>query len=142
MSFVENLLIRHAVEITALIGDHTESLLDLATSFLESEYGLTLPRDPIGKTMDREAAARLFFAVGKGFFCQNVFTGIEAGDGTFGVEVMRKTLEHHVATGQSIVVIGKDRRVVGEKVGNGLSFCRIDIDDSGDFQTFIEGFEA
>lgn len=65
MSFVENLLIRHAVEITALIGDHTESLLDLATSFLESEYGLTLPRDPIGKTMDREAAARLFFAVGK-----------------------------------------------------------------------------
>lgn len=65
MSFVENLLIRHAVEITALIGDHTESLIDLATSFLESEYGLTLPREPIGKTMDREAAARLFFAVGK-----------------------------------------------------------------------------
>lgn len=65
MSFVENLLIRHAVEITALIGDHTESLIDLATSFLESEYGLALPREPIGKTMDREAAARLFFAVGK-----------------------------------------------------------------------------
>lgn len=65
MSFVENLLIRHAVEITALIGDHTESLIDLATSFLESEYALTLPRDQIGKTMDREAAARLFFAVGK-----------------------------------------------------------------------------
>ena len=65
MSFVENSLIRHAVEITALIGDHSESLIDLATSFLKSEYGLDFPRGPIGKTMDREGAARLFFAVGK-----------------------------------------------------------------------------
>lgn len=65
MNSTESLLIRQAIEITALIGDHSESLLELTTSFLKSEHNLTLPRDQIGKMMDREASARLFFAVGK-----------------------------------------------------------------------------
>lgn len=65
MNLIESMLVRQAIEITALIGDHSDSLLDLTTSFLQSEYNLTVPRESIGKSMDCESSARLFFAVGK-----------------------------------------------------------------------------
>lgn len=65
MTVLEEMLIKHAIELSAIIGDHSESLKELAISFIKSEFGLELPKGDVGKVLDQEATARLFFAVGK-----------------------------------------------------------------------------
>lgn len=65
MTIVEEMLLRQAIELSAVIGDHSETLKNLTVSFMKSEFGLELPNDEIGRALDREATARLFFACGK-----------------------------------------------------------------------------
>ena len=65
MTVVEEMLLRQAIELSAVIGDHSETLRNLTVSFLKSEFGIELPNDEIGRALDRETTARLFFACGK-----------------------------------------------------------------------------
>lgn len=65
MKVVEKMLLRQAIELSSVIGDHSEKILDLTNSFLKSEYGLELPIDEVRKNLDKESTARLFFACGK-----------------------------------------------------------------------------
>lgn len=65
MQVVERMLLRQAIEMSSVIGDHSEKILDLTKSFLSSEYGLDLPIDDVKKALDKESTARLFFACGK-----------------------------------------------------------------------------
>lgn len=65
MTVVEEMLLRQAIELSAVIGDHSETLRNLTVSFLKSEFGIELPNDDIGRALDRETTARLFFACGK-----------------------------------------------------------------------------
>lgn len=65
MTVVEEMLLRQAIELSAVIGDHSETLRNLTVSFMKSEFGMDLPNDEIGRALDRETTARLFFACGK-----------------------------------------------------------------------------
>ena len=65
MTIVEKMLLRQAIELSAIIGDHSETLRSLTVSFLKSEFGIQLPGDEVGKALERNQAARLFFACGK-----------------------------------------------------------------------------
>ena len=38
MTFVEKMLVRQAVELSAVIGDHSETILNLTVSFIQSEF--------------------------------------------------------------------------------------------------------
>lgn len=65
MTFVEKMLVRQAVELSAVIGDHSETILNLTVSFIQSEFKIDIPLEAIRKELDKASAARLFFACGK-----------------------------------------------------------------------------
>ena len=65
MTIVEKMLVRQAIELSAVIGDHSEKILNLVTSFLKSEFNVNIPLDYVRKELDKASAARLFFACGK-----------------------------------------------------------------------------
>ena len=65
MTVIEDMLLRQAIELSAVIGDHSETLKNLTVSFMKSEFGIELSNDEVGRALDREATARLFFACGK-----------------------------------------------------------------------------
>ena len=43
MTIVEKMLVRQAIELSAVIGDHSEKILNLVTSFLKSEFNVNIP---------------------------------------------------------------------------------------------------
>ena len=59
------MLLRQAIELSAVIGDHSETLRNLTVSFIKSEFRMELPHNEISRALEREAIARLFFACGK-----------------------------------------------------------------------------
>lgn len=65
MSKIDILLIRHAIELIAVIGDHSETMLNLTKSFIKSEFDLNPSTEEIRKSLDRETSSRLFFACAK-----------------------------------------------------------------------------
>ena len=65
MKIVEEMLLRQAITLSAIIGDHSESLKKLTVSFMKSEFGLDIPPEEVYNVLEREKTARLFFAVGK-----------------------------------------------------------------------------
>lgn len=65
MTILEKMLVRQAIELSAVIGDHSEKILNLVTSFIKSEFSVDIPLDYIRKELDKASAARLFFACGK-----------------------------------------------------------------------------
>lgn len=65
MTIVDKLLIRQAIELSAVIGDHSETIFNLTNSFLKAEYNMEYPQEVIHREVEREATSRLFFACGK-----------------------------------------------------------------------------
>jgi len=65
MTIIEKMLVRQAIELSAVIGDHSETILNLVTSFIKSEFGVEIPLEYVRKELDKASAARLFFACGK-----------------------------------------------------------------------------
>lgn len=65
MRIVDKMLIRQAIELSAVIGDHSETMFHLTNSFLKNEYGLEFSTESIDMELERESTARLFFACAK-----------------------------------------------------------------------------
>lgn len=65
MTIVKEMLLRQAIELSAIIGDHSETLKNLTVSFMKSEFGMEFQNDEIERAIYQEQTARLFFACGK-----------------------------------------------------------------------------
>lgn len=65
MRIVDKMLIRQAIELSAVIGDHSDTMFHLTNSFLKTEYGLEFSAESIDVELERESTARLFFACAK-----------------------------------------------------------------------------
>ena len=50
------------------------------------------------------------------FFSKNVFPCIQAINGTACMQMMRQTLQHLISAGQGIVIICKNRRMIGQQI--------------------------
>ena len=47
MTIVKEMLLRQAIELSAIIGDHSETLKNLTVSFMKSEFGMEFQNDEI-----------------------------------------------------------------------------------------------
>ena len=65
MKIVEKMLVRQAIELTAIIGEKTESLEQQAMSFLKTELGLEVSKEDFDSVLDYELCSRLFYEYGK-----------------------------------------------------------------------------